>query len=163
MCTVRKWDLSYETLRSFDIQEALRHLRDTNAPFWQELTAPRTHDAKLNVGDNVVEDLDQIESDVENEDLDDSDISVKTVLRVAHQGELSTRRQGHISKHKNGGLTTISAAERLDELPVAEVEGNTEEVDARGAGRGKRKKTANRLYSLSDFAPHWDNEGSDIE
>jgi hypothetical protein len=127
------------------------------------LTAPRTRDAKLDIEGDVVEDLDKIESDVDNEDLDDSEISVKTVLNVAHQEEMPTRHQGRISKNKNGGLTTISAAERLDELPVAEVVGNTEEVDARETGRGKRKKTANRLYSLSDFAPHWDNEGSDIE
>jgi hypothetical protein len=59
-------------------------------------------------------------------------------------------------------LTTISAVEKLEELPVPEIEGSKNKMDV-GHGRGKRRKIANRLYSLADFAPHWDNEASDVD
>ncbi len=55
-------------------------------------------------------------------------------------------------------MTTVADAEKLDEVPIPIKEGET-----RDGGWGKRKKTANRLYGLADFAQHWDNEASDVE
>ena len=51
----------------------------------------------------------------------------------------------------------VAAAEQLND--VTDPEG----AEEKEAGRGKRKKTANRLYNLTDFARHWDDHGSDVE
>ena len=67
-----------------------------------------------------------------------------------------------ISKHEDGGLMAAADADDIDAEPLATVvEGMVERDNAEG--KGKHQKTANRLYRLSDFTRHWDNEGSDVE
>jgi hypothetical protein len=98
LCCVRKWDLSYETLRSFHIQKALRDLCEADGPFWQELTAVNRRDLRPKVADQVAEDLNDVESDCEVENLDDSDISLQNVVEATHHEEPSPQRRRHISK-----------------------------------------------------------------
>jgi hypothetical protein len=54
-------------------------------------------------------------------------------------------------------LVTTTDAENIDNMP--EPLGGPSE----GEGKQKRKRMANSLYKLEDFARHWDNEASDIE
>jgi hypothetical protein len=135
------------------MQEELRNLRTANPEFWTALTtvsARRAKPSKTEIEDIIPE--------PDEEDLDDSDISFNDVLSATHREEPSSLRRGRISKQERGGLTTVADAEKLDEVPIPIKEGET-----RDGGRGKRKKTANRLYGLADFARHWDNEASDVE
>jgi hypothetical protein len=54
--------------------------------------------------------------------------------------------------------------EYLDEIPVQiEGENSVAMPDEEAGGRGKRKKTTNRLYNLADFTQHWDNDTSDVD
>jgi hypothetical protein len=54
-------------------------------------------------------------------------------------------------------------AERLDVAPEPMKGDVVEEREGEEEGRGKRKRTANKLYSLMSFTQHWDNEGSNIK
>ena len=53
-------------------------------------------------------------------------------------------------------------ADDIDADPLATVAEQAVEKDE-VEGKGKRQKTANRLYCLSDFTRHWDDEGLDVE
>jgi hypothetical protein len=106
-------------------------------------------------GDVVAED--DLPDPNEEEELDDSDVSLTDILSATHREEPPTQCRGRITKHEKGGLMMIADAENLDELLMVE------EKEVEGEGRGKQKKTANRLYSLTDFARHWDNENSDVD
>jgi hypothetical protein len=119
----------YETLRSFHIQKALCNLREADTPFWKELTAVNERHSRPKVVDHVAEDLNDVESDCEIKHLDDSDISLWNVLEATHQEQPLAQHRGRISESDKGGLTTISAAERLEELLAPEIEGNVNEAD----------------------------------
>jgi hypothetical protein len=151
LCVVREWNLSYATLRSFNMQGSLRKLRDDDPEFWSQLTRA---DEKLVVGAVVDED---VVPDVDHGNLDDTDVSLRDVVIATHQ---KGRPRGRVLKtiEEDGGLRSTAEAELLDSLPkVVEDEGPAK------TGRGKRQRTANRLYKLDDFARHWDNESSDVE
>jgi hypothetical protein len=136
------------------MQEELRSLREKDPAFWKELTTPNPRYAEPEVGEIVAEDI--LPDLDDEEELDDTDVSLREVIAATHHEEGPAKRRGRVVNDERGGLTTVADAEQLDELPLA-VDGGEEE------GRGKRKKRPNRLYSLVDFARHWDNEGSDIE
>jgi hypothetical protein len=151
LCVVREWDLSYATLRSFNMQDSLRKLRDDDPEFWSQLT--RT-DGKLVVGAVVDEDM---VPDVDDGNLDDTDVSLRDVVIATHR---KGRPRGRVLKtiEEDGGLRSTAKAESLDSLPKA-----VEDEGPANAGCGKRQRTANKLYKLDDFARHWDNESSDVE
>lgn len=136
------------------MQEELRNLRTVNPEFWTALTTVSARRAKP----SRTEIEDMVPEPDEEDNLDDSDISLNDVLSATHQEEPSSLRRGRISKRERGGLTTVADAEKLDNVPILINEGETKD-----GGRGKRTRTANRLYCLADFARHWDNEASDIE
>jgi hypothetical protein len=144
--------LSHEKLRSFEMREKLRELRATDDPFWAELTCTNPRPV---TGAVVVEDIEIPEAE---EELDDSDVNLRDVIAATHREAVPERRRGRTFILENGGLVSAADAENIEEIPKP-----VEEREAEDIGRGKRKKTANRLYHLSDFARHWDNEASDIE
>jgi hypothetical protein len=88
---------------------------------------------------------------------DDSDIRLKDVVAATHKKPIRNCGRKRISTGENGGLMAVVDAENIDEVLKA-VEGLDEEE-----GRGKRKKMATRLYRLSDFTRHWDEEASDAK
>jgi hypothetical protein len=104
-------------------------LCEADTPFWKELTAVNKRHLRPKVVDHVAEDLNDVESDCEIEHLDNSDISLWNVLEATHQEQPLAQHRGRISESDKGGLTTISAAERLEELPAPEIEGNVNEAD----------------------------------
>ncbi|KAF8800176.1 hypothetical protein BYT27DRAFT_7019403, partial [Phlegmacium glaucopus] len=80
MCRVRLWNLSYESLTSFEAREKLRNLKTDNPAFWVELSMEK-EDASLPApDDNVPEDT----VDVEEDDAhgDDSSIPLSAVIEV---------------------------------------------------------------------------------
>jgi hypothetical protein len=61
------------------MQDSLRKLRDEDPEFWKELTAG---DRKLVVGAVVDKDM---EADIDDANLDDTDISLRDVIMATHQ------------------------------------------------------------------------------
>ena len=135
------------------MQEKLRELRTADDPFWAELTHANPRPV---TGAVVVEDM--IEIPEGEEDLDDSNVNLRDVIAATHREAVPKRRHGRTFTLENGSLVSAADAENIEEIPKAVEEGEAEDI-----GRGKQKKTANRLYHLSDFARHWDNEASDVE
>jgi hypothetical protein len=138
------------------MQQKLRELRTANNPFWIELNSPNPRNPHSTTGDNVVEDI-MLNPD-NDEDLDDSDVSLQDVITATHQDLPAPKRCGRckVSAQENSGLMTTTDVEDINQmLPVS--------IEVKEEGRGKRKKTANMLYCLGDFKRHWDNEASDIE
>jgi hypothetical protein len=139
------------------MQERLRQLRTKNDPLWIELTSPDACHLRPVTGAIEAEDIVNLVDDEET--LDDSDVSIKDVLAATHRKPISTQQgKRRVLTAENGGLLAAVDAENIEELPVEEGENEQEDV-----GRGKRRKTANRLYSLADFERHWDSEASDAE
>jgi hypothetical protein len=135
------------------MQEKLRELRATDDPFWAELTRANPRPV---TGAVIVEDLIAIPEG--EEELDDSDVNLRDVIAATHREAVPKQHRRRTFTLENGGLVSAADAENIEEIPKPVEEGEEEDI-----GRGKRKKTANRLYHLSDFARHWDNEASDIE
>jgi hypothetical protein len=143
-------------LKSFEIREKLRDLHAKNDPFWQELTQVSSRHQAPVVGPVVFEDM--IE-EVDEEEMDDSDVSLQKVIEATHRDHVPERT----AIRETGGLMVQAEAEDLDIVPEPLEEGKDELGEGEGAGRVKRKRTANRLYKLADFKRHWDEEASDIE
>jgi hypothetical protein len=121
--------------------------------FWAELNTVNHRHPRLVTGAVVEED--NIPNPEDEDDLDDNDVSLRDVIAVTHQEPVTKQHRRCTSLRENGGLTTVTDAEQLEEMPKP--------LKVEEEGRGKRKKTANTLYRLSDFTRHWDNEGSDVE
>lgn len=142
------------------MQEKLRNLRTSNDPFWTELTRVNPRHQRPATSAIVVEDM---IPDLDNTDeLDDTDVSLHDIIAATHQKDVPAMLDGRIASRENGGLMTTTDAENLDEIPKSAEEGEGGQR-AEEEGRGKRKKKANMLYRLEDFARHWDNETSDVE
>jgi hypothetical protein len=135
-------------------------------PFWIELNQVNAHHIRPVMGALVIEDS---IPEPEEEELDDSVVSLKDIVATTHRRPLDTcRRRQHICTRENGGLMVTAEAEDLDLLPISTEsvgeEGDKEESEKKvEVGRGKRKKVANRLYCFSDFTRHWDNKASDVD
>jgi hypothetical protein len=159
LCTVRDWNLSYESLRSPEMQEALWALKETNPTFWAQLTMTNPRHLRPRQDEIVPEDT--IADPLEDEDEDDSDVSLRDVIAETHKEEPTKKARARVANRTKGGLMSSGDAERLDisqnEAELALPEAPKEE------GRGKRVKKANKLYGLQDFARHWDDEASDVE
>jgi hypothetical protein len=153
LCVVKEWNLSHEKLRSREMQKKLRDLHINNDPFWNELNRVNDHHPRPVTGAVIAEDI--IANPEDEDELDDSDIRLKDVVAATHKKPIRDHGHKRISTDENGGLMAAVDVENIDEVPKA-VEGVDEEE-----GRGKRKKTANKLYRLSDFTRHWDEEASD--
>ena len=155
-------------------------MRTTNAEFWGELTGGLELNAnQLPKPDETISE--DIEPDVslEDNDADDSDLSIQTLINVMVKNDLPAG----VGTRKSGALTSIAEAENPDnvdmissslepvgcgeELIVREnsvVESQThrekqEVVMVTVEGRGMRKKMANKLYEK--FWRHNDDDGSD--
>jgi len=139
------------------MQTKLRELRDKKDPFWDELTRENPcHQQPLTA---AVVDEDIMADPDDGEDLDDTAVSLNDVIVATHKEPAPTKKTRRVGLRGNGGLMVVAAAEQLNDVTAPLVEG----AEGKEAGRGKRKKTANRLYNLTDFARHWDDNGSDVE
>ena len=137
-----------------DVEEKLRDLHHTNDPFWTELNCPNARHLRPLTDAIVVEDI--ITNPEDEDEIDDSAVSLQNVVVATHRKPMH-KKSSRISVQENGGLATTTDAENINIPVTADEEVEVEE------GRGKRRKTANRLYRLADFARHWDNEASDVE
>jgi hypothetical protein len=93
-----------------------------------------------------------MEADIDDANLDDTDISLRDVIMATHQK--GPRGHASTTTEKDSGLQSTAEAESLDSLPKP-----VEEEEKANTGWGKRQGTANRLYKLNDFA----GKASDVE
>ena len=124
--------------------------------------------------DTLSEDIEP-DASLEDNDADDSDLSIQTLIDVMVKNNLPAG----VATRKSGALTSIVEAENSDtvDIPLEPVEcGDMEKngvvesqvlgrqkgdgiVEGSGRGRGMRKKVANKLYN--QFWRHNDDDGSD--
>ena len=148
---VRQWNLSYECLTGVEARSKLRTLKNSDPDFWAELTCKRAQDLVPpddvhQPEDNATSGLVVVDDDV---GVDDSDVTMEVLLEsMAGRGI----PEGFILTEE-GGISSNANAEGLDEDDVTIVQGigGDVEADETQRGRGKRRKTANRLYNSKDF------------
>jgi hypothetical protein len=160
MCRTGDFNMSYDSLTSYDARQKLRDLKTTDSEFWDELT--RKSAAGL-----IIADEDNVAEDEENTDPffeDDSDLPCDAIISTV----LGTHPVG-VTLNATGDVVSAAAAESLDNdkidelLPNEVTENNDKAGETAEMGRGKRKRTSNKLYSTNAFWRHHDNDGSDEE
>jgi len=173
---VKIWNLSYESLTSFEAQEKLRGLKIADPDFWNELTLNAICENLPDSNTTIEEDTTVALGDFDDYG-DDSSISISTVISEVMKGGAG----------REGGLVPQELAEDEDAEPVDSidmgvaldqptdsgshalapaVETSTAERslgDRVGERKGKRKRMANRWYALKSFICHNDDEGSDVD
>ena len=189
MCRVRGWDISYESLTSFDARKKLRDLKVENPAFWNELSVQTVApDSDLPAPNEIVPEDTLYEGDGDKYG-DDSSIGLATVVKaVISEGAVVLKAVGI---REDGGLVQEAFAEDGDnEEPhwqePADLNGSgkvdkklgvhTGDIDSshldtrtntatnnfpEQQGRGRRKKVSNKQFA--NFIRHDDNEDSDIE
>ena len=183
LCCVRGWNQSYESLTSFAAREKLRNLKTEDPLFWNELQV-NTDTTLPGPTDIVPED-----EPVEDDDFgDDSSVGLSDVIKTVVEETIPSTMRAN----EGGGLVAIRNADDENEEPVDGVyDGGVKQEDdpthvveeaqattnitvtgaelekiaesSRERGRGKRKRTANKLYNLHNFMQHHDDEPSDID
>jgi hypothetical protein len=163
LCRVRGWDLSYESLTSYEMREKLRSLKTTDPTFWAELC----NDVASNVpkeGETVVEDEEVVEDD--DSVGDDSAVGIAEVV-----AEVLKLKEGSRTDGKTDGLTLSNFAEDdgLGEAPTnnpamniltsnSDPATSSKIVTTVDSERGKRKRVANKWYPMKNFIRHDDND-----
>ena len=79
----------YECLKSYAAREALHSLRTTNAEFWGELTAGQElNEDQLPKSDKTFSKDIKPDASLEDNDADDSDLSIQTLINVMVKNDL---------------------------------------------------------------------------
>lgn len=135
MCAVPDGNLSYESLTSYETRAKLRRLKDENPTFWTELTQKS--------GDVIAEGVEE-EASLSDGDIDGGDDTAVELDSIVAGITGDTLPVG-VAIMADG---TISASVADSESVLPE---DTEEMQVTIAeqGRGKRRKTANKLYGNS--------------
>jgi hypothetical protein len=139
--------LLYDSLTSHEARQTLRELKTTNPELWEQLTKepdPETH-------------INTTEADEEEEEVpfeDNSDLPCEAVIAF-----VGGKNPAGVKEDASGALASSALAESID---ATEEELGTVIAEA-DHGRGKRKQTQNKLYSLDVFWHHHDNQASDEE
>lgn len=152
MCRTSGFNLSYESLTGYNARQKLRELKTTDPDFWDQLTKNSIADAAPGPDDKVAE-------DEETADLplfeDDSDLPCQSIV-----SEVVGAHAAGVVFNKDGDMASAAAAEALEREETTEAQGANDGVN--GLGRGKRRKTGNKLYQ-SGFWRHRDEDASDDE
>jgi hypothetical protein len=175
MSQVKVWNLSYESLTSFEAREKLRGLKTTDPEFWSELTLNTLHKDLPDSNTAIEEDTINAPGDVDDYG-DDSSISVSTVISEVMKG--GTGREGGLVPQELAEDEDVEPVETIDMAvghtdssshamaPAVETPGLSAKRslgDRMDERRGKRKRTANKWYALKSFIRHNDDEDSDID
>ena len=116
-------------MKSYVAREALRNLRTTNAEFWGELTGNTSQELNEHLpksDETLPEDIEPDAASLEDNDTDDSDLSIQTLINVMVKNDLPIG----VGTRKSGALTSIVEAENSD-IPLEPVGGVESQV--RGA------------------------------
>jgi len=138
-------------LTSFNAYEALRNMKTTNPALYEELTTPGAH--KLPASSVPQPEDKEPDTQCEDLDADESNLPVSSVINSITTRVIPTG----MGARESGALMSTAEAENIDLEPIASVEDNE------SAGRGKRRRMPNKLYSSCMFWRHNDDESSDAE
>ena len=142
MCRTGNFNLSYDSLTSFEARQELRDLKTVDPKFWDQLTCKATPDLNVTGNETITEDDKTMEPIFE----DDSDLPCEVIIAEV----LGSNTRG-VTSTAIGIMVSTAAAESLDENTMeaeklfAEPEGD-EMVGANNPtelGRGKRKRITN--------------------
>ncbi|KAF7324415.1 hypothetical protein MVEN_02644000 [Mycena venus] len=165
LCVVREWNLSYESLTSPAIRARLRKEREDNTLFWNELQTKRGTDYAPAEDEPAPEDeMPRIELG-EDDGIDDSDISPKTL--IADILGKKPRKSCRVVEKNQGRLSSAADAENVDDIEgdfeVGSSSKDAEEVGekAETSGRSKRNRKPNTLYT--GWRRHFDEDDSEDE
>jgi hypothetical protein len=159
MCRTGNFNLSYDSLTSFEARQELRDLKTADPEFWDQLTCKAAPDLNVTGNEMITEDDETTEPIFE----DDSNLPCEVIIAEV----LGSKTRG-VASTTTGEMVSTAAAESLDENDM-EAEKEPEGDEMVGAdnptelGRGKRKRITNRLYNPKSFWRHNDNEASDNE
>jgi hypothetical protein len=150
MCRTGCFNLSYESLTSYEARQKLRDVKSSDPEQWAQLTqtAASESDATAEESQFKAEDDENIAPFFE----DDSDLACNKVISSV----LEACPEGVGMSAANGDFVSTRAAESIDNDEVTNRQQQETEL-----GRGKRKKQSNKLYS--SFWRHNDNAASDNE
>lgn len=128
MCTVRGFNLSFESLTGFKARGRLRDLKNADPEFWKELTGSNEQDVAEIACAAIVADV------------------------------LGQNVPSGVGVDADGNLMSTVEAQKLtfEVLPAVEVTSGTDE-DGEELGRGRRKRKPNTLYAHS-FWRHDDGD-----
>ncbi len=139
-------------------------MRTTDPKFWEELTRGQSNEQLPDITETLQEDL-EFNTEHEDEDTDDSDVSMQTLITVLTRKDIPET----VGFQKSGTTTPLTDAENadLDEemLPQVAKPNATENPQTKTGimpgerGRGKRQKFANKRYNGEAFWRH--NDGDD--
>ena len=137
-------------MTSCETRQTLRELKTTDPELWEQLIKkpdPKTH-------------IDATEVDGNEDEMpfeDDSDLPCEAVI-----ASVGGKKPAGVEVDVSGALASSVLAEPID--ATAEELGTVEaELSEADNGRGKRKRTQNKLYSSDTFWRHHDNQASDKE
>jgi hypothetical protein len=162
MCHTGNFNLSYDSLTSFEARQELRDFKTVDPKFWDQLTCKATPDLNVMGNETITENDETTEPIFE----DDSDLPCEVIITEV----LGSKTRG-VASTATGAMILTATAESLDENDMeveklfAEPEGD-EMVGTDNPtelGRGKKKRITNQLYNLKSFWRHNDNEASDDE
>jgi hypothetical protein len=133
-------------LISYATRDALRNLKTTNAEFWVELTGGQELDDNqlLPKSDETIPEDVKPDASLEDNDADDSDLSIQTLINVMIKNDLPAG----VGTRKSGALTSIVEAENVD-IPL---EPDERENDVESQVREKQKEDG-----VVEGPPHQEN------
>lgn len=147
-------------------------MKTTNPVFWNELTRGKDEDLPKET-DEVVEDV-PVDTEFEDRDADDSDLTMKVLTRVMITDKMDNR----FAQRESGGLMSVEDAENIDSnvhdldsaVTVDKGHGQTGEINeecvSQGSTRlrrGTRTRKPNKQYNVKSFWRHNDDEASDVD
>lgn len=162
-----------------EARRALRDLKTTDPIFWNELVTAK--DAKVPTeADNVAED-EPIEDGIEDLDADDSEVTVKTLIKAM----INDKLKPGVVKRSSEALMSAQDADDIEFVvePESEAETSSETVlngkvvnkqrvkhEVKGntpnittVRRGTRTKYPNKQYAAEAFWQHHDDNPSDVD
>ena len=162
MCRMGKFNMSYESLTGYEARQKLCDLKETDPEFWEQLTRRAAPDVDIPANKCITEDEDATDPLFEDDSDLPCDVIVTNVLGSQPAGVKLTT---------SGDMTSTATAELLKTYDMKMISDGVEVMGKDGAsvvelgtlGRGKRKRTANRLYDSKSFWRHNDADTSDQE
>jgi len=129
-------------------------LKTTDPDFWAELTQKATVKLIVHPNEVVAEDEDTVDPLFE----DDSDLLCEAII-----ANVTGSSPAGVASTSNGDMMSTAAAESLDDDEMEIPDDSSAETGELDLGRGKRKRTANKLYNTKSFWRHNDDDTSDQE
>jgi hypothetical protein len=138
MCRTGNFNLSYDSLTSYEARQKLHDLETSDPEFWAQLTQKAETELTLPVDEVLAEDEENADPVFD----DDSDLPCEAIIN----GVLGSSTRG-VTSTATGNMVSTAAAESMNDGATGTSLDEEEGGNVAGLGRGKRKRTENRLYN----------------